>query len=682
MGVKTGTFVSRNGRTYEVLLSGDKVTTGTIMLSGVSIGMAAGDCKYVGFKSTTAIVNLLTDDPLIELYSASTRDIRLIIRDVTDDVIEFYGYVTPFAFDRPYTGKNDIVTVNAVDLLTALKDMPYIETFDTLNDPYGTDRKASTIIKGIAFRAGITEIVEHLNFNGSSDIMASDSPLNVMVAQAGFHQDEVSEVDALSAICKFFGYTACVVGQTLYLYDEHCLTHAAEGKRTNANVYKYSSVGWVLDKHYYGNDYSPLFDILLDPGEVHNDISVTIERAYDGIQITPVGSDTSVLLPDVCADDNVVDLEYNDGKNGAMRIEDNKYNGDFYANIYRTPKSSKLVDLSNLVSGDTDYMNGFGEGSVLMSYDIAKRESVTVDGESLGYFSGVQHRNLLWVKMPKSPATTSKLFRQKEEKRYSHTGGAIKLSLSVRVPDISGYDGHTVPEGDGIYDKEYWLKWINLVCGSKYLHLDNQQYLVTSWSASKYRAPILKTKEGRVSPIDTSVKYLVGDFIAEVPSDGQIYIDAENAFETSHDTYFIEALSIEGVGDNINTEHSDLRHIFSDKDYELLDVSTILTTRASGVTGVVVDGHKPYGFNARPSIVASSTWKGSYMGRGGTERIPMAGILMEQLRERYGLPHLSYRFTARKRVVPYAAVKWLGGRYTVDAYEWDIMNNTTNITIN
>jgi hypothetical protein len=87
------------------------------------------------------------------------------------------------------------------------------------------------------------------------------------------------------------------------------------------------------------------------------------------------------------------------------------------------------------------------------------------------------------------------------------------------------------------------------------------------------------------------------------------------------------------------------------------------------------------GMNARPGVVTDYAWRGGYMGRKSSEDIPICGILMEQLKARYNLPRVCYRMTIDGNINPYAAVTWGGGRYTVDAYDRDLYNSTTTITI-
>jgi hypothetical protein len=55
--------------------------------------------------------------------------------------------------------------------------------------------------------------------------------------------------------------------------------------------------------------------------------------------------------------------------------------------------------------------------------------------------------------------------------------------------------------------------------------------------------------------------------------------------------------------------------------------------------------------------------------------------MMEQLKARYSQPHAAYKMTVRKNIKPYAAVEWNGGTYTVDAYDRDLYDDTTTITI-
>jgi hypothetical protein len=146
--------------------------------------------------------------------------------------------------------------------------------------------------------------------------------------------------------------------------------------------------------------------------------------------------------------------------------------------------------------------------------------------------------------------------------------------------------------------------------------------------------------------------------------------------------YYIESLRIESVGDKVNEAHPDMRHDYVAAPSEYLEVGTMLTSRNSGASGFInANGHRNYGKNARASVVLAANWVGGYMGRADVESIPISGVLMEQLRERYGTPRPRYQMTVSGNINPFAAVVFGGRGYTVEGYERDLYNDTTNITI-
>ena len=575
MGIKSGRFTGRNGHEYEVALVGVTVATATIELGipPATISMAAGEHKFCGFKSTTAMVNILTDVPLTELYSSGVTDIRLTITDTTTNSIEFDGYVVPFSFDQPYTGKNDSVTVNAVDLLTARKSVKYGNFITEYGREYGTDRYAIDIINEIAYGAGIETVVEHINFDSPTL-----SPLQVKVAQAGFLQDGVSELDALSAICKFFGMTACCVGRTLYLYDEHCLLNADQGHSINANVYSVAEGRIFRTAQYYDSQDTPLADQYAAIKDVHNDISVTIERAYDGIQITPEGSEVATLLPDVCNDEYLAEPPSSLGDN--MREDDT---GGYV--VRRIPAYSSLLELGRagaagvnewppLSQGDYLYPNdgldnlaGYWNcGSMMVQFHLSKMESEGGYGIPIPMVISSNKWNFLWLRAFKNGNT---MYLQRENKRYSHTGGLIKINLSVLITYNTKY---LVPDGDNlILNSENWkdtnfiLRWAQVVCGGKFFTYDaNNGGVVWQDTAPKIGGLVVRGGAGTLLSSPLSAEYLSAGQILRVPNDGQIYLTGIPLSGDSIYDYYISSLSISGVGDSINLEHPDMLHKYSD----------------------------------------------------------------------------------------------------------------------
>lgn len=680
MGVKFGRFTGRNGHEYEVRISGASVTNGEVQLSSTPayVAMAAGERKFCGYKSSTARVQILTDVPLVDLYASTPTSVMLSIEDVTDNVFEFDGYVTPFAFDQPYTGRLDAVTVNAVDRITANKDTKYTNLSRPQTE-YGTDRNALDIVEIIAQRAGVERLVVHTNFDKMTD--GNSSPLDVPVAQAGFLQDEVTNLQALNAICLFFGYTATCVGDTLYLWDERCFTNAPDqGKVANCNVYSWADDEdvWYRTEHYYDAQDSPLGEQLINTKKMLNDLSVTIERAYDGIQITPEGSDTSVLLPDVCADENM-----EDSTDRALGTSRRTYLDSGYIQ-YRTPRSSKILEtgidgLSDFPDNGVDWMKPFDSesywmtGAIPIRYDYYTKEATPSpsDSEVAEYITGGDNRSMIWLR---SAVETALVGQQKTEKRYSHTGGYVRVDLSLRAVGRSNWQN---PEGENVNSSFERIKFIQLRCGEQFYKSTRSG---GEW-ADDMDSPI-SVKAGKIVSNETASSFLSTGFVVKVPSGSQVFIELRGrGSATVTRDYYIESLRIEAVGDKINLENKQLRHVFSTSEKEMLNVSTMLTSRKSGVVVALVDGHYTYGVNARPSVVPAAYWNGGYMGRSDSESIPISGILMEQLRARYAEPHPAYTMTVEQLLQPYRPTWWGGNPYTVEAYERDLYNSTTKITL-
>ncbi len=669
MGVKKGQFVSKNGHTYEVRLSGTNVGNADILFGvpPIVISMAAGEHKFCGFKSTTAVVNILTDVPLIDLYASGVRDIRLTVEDKTSASIEFDGYVTPFAFDQPYTGKLDSVQVNAVDLITARKGDEYVNVGDT----HGVDRMAIEILQSIATRSGLTRIVEHVNFNYKED--QGGSPLGVMVAQAGFLQDRNNDCDALSAICKFFGFTSHAVGDTLYLYDEHAMLHANGVCRELCNYYEYDNARsmWI-DKGRYSSADSPLR--VQHVGESLNDISISIERAYDGIQIKPEGPDVSVLLPDVCADENISVLE---------GVEEYPLSNDNGVE-YRVERDSHVMRLGSAGLGltDDDYpiRDDWDAAAVLMHATSMKRGSASLNDVSFTYWTKSEEGNFIMLRSSVDILSVPILIgRQWSGCTYSHTGGLARLVLDFGIH--AGSNWRDITKAQSLSAGANLLALVAINCGGKRLKYDASAELCNEWvNKSEYRgATGLLVSGYELLPTYTAQSVFENGAIIDIPSSDAISVDIEFAgfpYGINYATYLISSLKLEGYGAPIDLNSGDLRYKFRAGN-EMLEVGTLLTTRSNGVEDIT-----QLRINARPGVVTDNKWNGSYMGRTSTdENIPIAGILMVQLKARYGQPHAAYKMTADGNIKPFAAVEWNGNTYTVDAYDRDIYDDTTTITI-
>lgn len=669
MATKSGSFKGRNGHTYQVALSGDSVGSGSLVFAGgspVVIGMASGEHKFCGLKTQTCRLSIVTDEPLTDLYGSSARAVSLTVVDYTTGERLFAGYVTPFAYSQPCSGKMDVVEIDAVDRLTAHKDVEYAN----IGTPHGVDQTALDLVKEICRRSFVYKIVVHDNFSNGESLSGT------MVAQAGFLQDKVSDPDALSAIAKFFGYTAHMVGDTLYMYDEHCLTRGFGGVTR-----------WV-----YQSGWSSSYDSLgVQSATEVRDVTVSVERAYDGIQITPEGSEVSVLLPDVCDDEQLEDLDYDDGKSGKRRTFSNGSVTD-----YRTPRRSKVLatgkggaSLTNFVAtSSVDYMTAtkiseiWKDGSIPMRYVRYEKNEVMLDWVSAKVSVPTlrESGNMLWVRCLGVPSGKVLIAQQRSACRYSHTGGYVRVSAAYKAR--YGYGEEMLPPTDeDQYKDPHRMWWLQVACGSGWLVMKSATDILGYSQCVQGVSPFILS-DGKLVVSEDSTTHNEDEYVFAVNGSGQVYLEMANlANQGAMLDLFFTSLKMEGVGDKINLESTQMR--YGDGTGEVLEVRTMLTSRDSGVNAVSdQNGKIRYGVNARPGVVPDANWSGGYYaGQSGYSGIPMSGVLLEQLTERYTQPRMAYQMTVRDVLMPYCAVAYKGGEYTVEAYEMDLYESETRVTI-
>jgi hypothetical protein len=233
-----------------------------------------------------------------------------------------------------------------------------------------------------------------------------------------------------------------------------------------------------------------------------------------------------------------------------------------------------------------------------------------------------------------------------------------------------------------------YLGFINVKCGDYYFVGDYDDLGDPEWSMSPLSRLLVnkQTKKGELLPtIESIYQENASAFLIKSPSSEPIGIElrwAGTGAAGYTECFAITKLELIGFGDELWEGHRDMRHEYVAEPREWLEVESSLTTRASNQGDNPDMITKAIGINARPGIVPGDTFPcGGYMGGDLTE-MPACGVLMEQLKARYGAPHIRYTMTVDSEVLPCDIVVFGGKEYTVEGYERDLANNTTRIIIN
>lgn len=694
-----GEFKGRDGRMYIVRFKGDGVPTNQLELSSVVISMDAGDRKFVGFKTTSCKIGIVTDTPLSWAYTESSAGVSVEVSDYYDGSIFFTGYIVPFAFEQPVSRCADNVTIDCVDVITANKEILYTSLED--GDRHGVDVRGIDIIRNMVNAAGgrdkISQIVIHKNFdwNNSDEIV-----LDTMVAQAGFIQDGMTALEAMNAVCVFFGFTAHLVGDKLWLYDEYAIINAANGYDLNAVVegWETDEAGKYVRTKFYKDAASPLQLITLNNEAIHDDVTLTIERAYDGVQITPEGSDVSVICPDVCDDEYITKNTDGRGTNSTTLIS---YSGtaiDF-------TETRKPVESTLLILGESDgtgikewsslaqLSGGWDNGAMMIA---RQKKTYKTAARGFEYIISEDPKNVLWIRDVQGNGLHRMGYLRKG---YSHTGGYIELKVDWHWAD----DDTNSLEPIGNYGDSLENKLLHLKVGQRYFLSDNVlglrygdnykfRHSLNSSEEQKYVDGVIFMEDGTVIPTNVASEYDRSSFLIKVDTDEQITLEiGVDRVVLSGDPIFketglvITSLEILGYGDEIYTGGYYYRRSFVSYPKEILDVETWLTSRHSYQESNPLNAprNKPLEVNARPSVVPGTWYSGGgYLGSINKTAIHGSGVLMEQLSNRYNKPHNRYTMTLEGNISPTSKISYNGSYYTVEGYERDLVNNTTRITIN
>jgi len=190
MSKYTSEFISIDGKVYKVEISTDKGTkTESFVLGGtpfVTEMDSDGKTIYAPIKSSGATIEMLTSTMPFDLYSSRTKGVKVTLTNTTDNKIEWVGFVTPCAYDMGLDEEKEVVEIECVDGIAALKDMPYRSTSKDVDT-------FLNIIFGCLKRAGCYKnlyVTDNIQFtsSGTDSIMSK-----LRVSEANFFEQKDSE---------------------------------------------------------------------------------------------------------------------------------------------------------------------------------------------------------------------------------------------------------------------------------------------------------------------------------------------------------------------------------------------------------------------------------------------------------------------------------------------------------
>lgn len=170
------------------------------------------DFVYIPVRTSTATLNVLESDLLLDLYSINNQ--YAPVKLYKNGVMMWTGYIKPEQFTQPYTPHPQSIGVECVSALSTLENVEYKE--QTLE---GTVTMWGLLKYLIASAKGGYRGVYIPRVYGKSYAMNTNVLEEIKLIENNFLNEEMNLMEVLEAVCKFLNWTVHDVGGYLYFVD-------------------------------------------------------------------------------------------------------------------------------------------------------------------------------------------------------------------------------------------------------------------------------------------------------------------------------------------------------------------------------------------------------------------------------------------------------------------------------
>ena len=170
------------------------------------------DFVYIPVRTSTATLNVLESDLLLDLYSINNQ--YAPVKLYKNGVMIWTGYIKPEQFTQPYTPHPQSIGVECVSALSTLENVEYKE--QTLE---GTVTMWDLLKYLIASAKGGYRGAYLPHVYGKSYAMATNVLEEIKLIENNFLNEEMNLMEVLEAVCKFLNWTVHDVGGYLYFVD-------------------------------------------------------------------------------------------------------------------------------------------------------------------------------------------------------------------------------------------------------------------------------------------------------------------------------------------------------------------------------------------------------------------------------------------------------------------------------
>ena len=216
-------FKSRKDKTYRIEIHTVFATYSeelTLTDSPFTVEYESGTL-YKPLKMSNSVTSILTDKILSDLYTAEGQNIEVRLYNKTDDILEWFGYMSPNLYSSDYITPLNIVELQAIDTVSVLENKKY----SYINSSEVYFKSFKDVIMHILDIADPGKILSKLYFQETNRISKDVSTSlieDIYIHERNFF-DEANEPmnsrDVLEEISKYIGMTFIQYQDAYYMID-------------------------------------------------------------------------------------------------------------------------------------------------------------------------------------------------------------------------------------------------------------------------------------------------------------------------------------------------------------------------------------------------------------------------------------------------------------------------------
>lgn len=316
-----GQFADIEDNVYTVEIGSGTVTNITLLATPFTVEYETSeDNMFKPYKCSTATIGVLASSYMFDLYSSTPHQnvVRLIDGN---NVVRWYGYLTPNIYNVGYTKVKEELQLEAIDALSTLQYFDY--------EPLGNDKdivKVLDIVRSLLVKAG-----GYTDFYISSNIYrASGNCLmnETYISEENFFDEDgeaTKMLDVLFYICQYYNLTCVADGLKVWFLD---YTALKEGVNT---YYHYTVAGSYVGLETISDTHAIVASDFAGPGS-----ELSLGNTYNTVRVVDSLYSFDSVIP------SIWDIEYLTNWQGANTIQvvNELFKGDKYKCFFKYYKHS------------------------------------------------------------------------------------------------------------------------------------------------------------------------------------------------------------------------------------------------------------------------------------------------------------------------------------------------------